>query len=71
MIEEGENGKAVKLPDSLVKRAGAKMAHLGGETWIVRSRFDMECTEEIIAKGTEAFSASKLCRLVLERSKYV
>jgi hypothetical protein len=45
MIEEGENGKPAKLLDLLVKRAGAKMTPLEGETWVVCSRFDMECGE--------------------------
>jgi len=45
MIEEGENGKAVKLLNLLVKRAGAKMAPLGEENCVVRSRFDTECSE--------------------------
>jgi hypothetical protein len=45
MIKEGENGKAVKILDLLAKRSGAKIAPLGGETWLARSQFDMECSE--------------------------
>jgi hypothetical protein len=45
MVKEGESGKAVKIIDLPVKRAGVKMTPLRGKTWVARSRFDMECSE--------------------------